>query len=426
MLALVDCDSFYVSCERAFNHRLIGQPVVVLSNNDGNIVARSREAKAMGISMAAPFFELKETLQSANCHVFSSNYTLYADMSARVMTTLARFVEEVEVYSIDEAFLNLNGYQGLYPDLTAFARKVRQTVLKLTRIPVSIGIAPTKTLCKVASHLAKKNPDYQGVCVLASDQPIAAALRALEVEEVWGIGSRYARKLKQNGIKTAWDLRQAPDEWLLSELTVNGLRLAHELRGFPCKMLELEPKPKKSICVAPSFGRVIPNLATIQAALTTHVSRAAEKLRKQGSAAGTVTVFIHTNRFRRNRNGEAAKPYYKSRTVELPHPSQHTSELVRYAIAALDSIFAFGYQFQKVGLILNNLVPSDHRQYDLYRSAPDERLTTLMERIDQLNYRYGRDTVRLASAGYDSSWQIRRNFLSPCYTTRWKEILRVF
>ena len=430
MYGLIDCNNFYVSCERAFNHGLNGKPVVVLSNNDGCVVARSNEAKALGFKMGVPFFQMEELRQQHDVKAFSSNYTLYGDMSARVMATLGRFVEDVEVYSIDEAFLNLNGYESVYrndgpPDLIQFARTIRSTVNQWTRIQVSVGIAPTKTLCKVANWFAKRQSEHKGVLLLNTDAKIQELLTDFDVADLWGVGWRYAGMLKRNGIRTAAQLRDAPDDWLRDKMTVNGLRLAYELRGIPCKMMELEPQPKKTICSAPSFGRLIPNLETMIEALTTHVSRAAEKLRNQGSAAGTLTVFLHTNRYKKSPNGEPIKQYYASRSVDLPHPSSSTAELVGYALAALKSVFAFGYEYQKVGVILSGLVPADFQQKDLFIDGPDERLSKLAEVMDKVNKRYGRDRLRLAVAGYDPTWHHKRQYMSPCYTTRWGDILSV-
>ncbi|UFH57720.1 Y-family DNA polymerase [Spirosoma sp. KNUC1025] len=425
MYVLIDCNNFYVSCERAFNHGLNGKPVVVLSNNDGCVVARSNEAKALDIKMGVPIFQIEELVKQHQIAVFSSNYTLYGDMSARVMASLNRYVEEVEVYSIDEAFLNLDGYKSVYPDLADFARTIRSSIKQWTRIPVSVGIAPTKTLCKVANYYAKRRPELGGVFLADTDEIIKELLTDFDVADLWGIGWRYAGMLKRNGFRTAWQLRSAPDDWLRDNLTVNGLRLAYELRGMPCKLLELEAQPKKTICTAPSFGKLIPDQRTITEALTTHVSRAGEKLRLQNSAAGTLTVFLHTNRFKRSPNGEPIKQYSASRTVELPHPTSNTTELVGYAQAALKSVFKFGYEFQKVGVILSNLVPADFQQQALFTAEPDRRMTKLSRVMDKLNYRYGRDKVRLADAGYDPSWHHKRRYLSPCYTTQWKDILRV-
>jgi DNA polymerase V len=425
MLALVDVNNFYVSCERSFDASLEGRPVVVLSNGDGCVVARSNEAKALNIKMGAPYFQLAELIREHQVRVFSSNYTLYGDMSARIMATLGRFVEDVEIYSIDEAFLSLAGYESLYPDLREFAGQLRRTIAHWHRIPVSVGIAPTKTLCKVANYYAKRQPQHDGVVLLDTPGRIAEALTDFDVGDLWGIGSRYAGLLRRHGIRTAAQFRDAPDDWIGQHLTVNGLRLAYELRGLPCRMLTVDSPPKKAVCSAPGFGRLVPDLDTITQALTTHVARAAQKLRGQQSMAGTMTVFLHTNRFKRSPNGELAKQYYNSRTVCLPHPSADNAELSRYAVAALKSIYQFGYAYQKVGIILTNLVPATHRQTACFWNTPDERRLRLLGTIDQLNHRYGRDTIRLAVQGFDPSWRTRHQWVSPRYTTHWQEILTV-
>lgn len=391
MIALVDCNNFYVSCERSFNPALEGKPVGVLSNNDGCIIARSNELKTLGVKMGTPFFMMNDLRQQHDITIHSSNYTLYGDMSSRVMATLGRFVENVEVYSIDEAFLDLAGYEQVYPDLSAFAQQVRSTVKQWTRIPVSVGLAPTKTLTKIANWYAKREAQYDGVLLLDTPEKITDALADFSVDDLWGIGWRYAGMLKRNGIRTAAQLAALPDDWINSKLTVNGLRLAYELKGTPCKMLETEVPAKKAICTAPSFGRGVHDLDTITQALVTHLGRAAEKLRKQGSAASSVTVFIHTNRHKRSMNGELAKQYYGSQSVELPHPSNATPELVNYAVAALKRAFRFGCEYQKVGVILTGLVPADHLQADLFRSGPDGRLAKLSAAVDIINHRYGRD-----------------------------------
>lgn len=425
MIALVDCNNFYVSCQRSFDPSLNGKAIIVLSNNDGCAVARSNEAKALGIKMGVPFFMLEELRKEHELKVFSSNYTLYGDMSARVMSILGRYVEEVEVYSIDEAFMNLTGYESVYPDLSQLAQDIRRTADQWTRIPVSVGMAPTKTLCKIANWYAKREPERNGVLLLDTLEKIDEALFGFDVAELWGVGWRYAGMLKRNGVRTAAHLRDMPDDWLLSNMTVNGLRLAYELRGMPCKLMEPVAPAKKAICTAPSFGQGVPDLDTISQALSTHIGRAAEKLRKQDSAASAVTVFLHTNRFKRSFNGELAKQYYGSRTVELPHPSASTSELTNYAQAALKAIFRFGYEYQKVGVMLTGLVPADFRQSNLFNDGPDDRQIKLARIVDKLNYRYGRDKLRLASAGYDPTWHHKQQWMSPRYTTQWKDILKV-
>ncbi|CCH02034.1 DNA polymerase V [Fibrella aestuarina BUZ 2] len=425
MLSLVDCNNYYASCERAFNPALDHQPVGVLSNNDGCLIARSNELKALGVKIGTPHFQLKELIDAHNVKIFSSNYTLYGDMSARVMATLGRFVENVEVYSIDEAFMDLAGYESAYPDLISFAQQVRSTVLQWTRIPVSVGLAPTKTLCKVANWYAKRQAEHNGVLLLDSPAQITATLDDFAIDDLWGIGWRYAGMLKRNGIRTAAQLAALPDDWINAKLTVNGLRLAYELRGTPCKLLEVEAPAKKAICTAPSFGRGVPDLDTISQALTTHLGRAAEKLRRQDSCASSFTVFLHTNRHKRspNPNGELAKQYYGAQSVDLPHPTASTMELVGYALAALKKVFRFGYEYQKVGIMLTGLVPAEHCQTDLFRNVPDGRMAKLSATVDKLNQRHGRDRVRLAAAGYDPSWHHKRQWMSPLYTTNWKDIL---
>ncbi|ARK08846.1 Y-family DNA polymerase [Fibrella sp. ES10-3-2-2] len=426
MIALVDCNNFYASCERSFNPALVGKPVVVLSNNDGCVVARSNEAKALGIKMGVPLFQLEEVRKEHDIRVFSSNYTLYGDMSARIMAILGRYVEEVEIYSIDEAFMNLTGYETIYPDLVTFAQGLRQTASQWTRIPVSVGLAPTKTLAKVANWYAKRTEGAGGVYLLDSPTRIEEALQGFAISELWGVGWRYEGMLRRHGIRTAAQLRDMPDDWLAANMTVNGLRLAHELRGLKCHLIEPIAPAKKAICTAPSFGQVIPDLPLIRQALTTHVGRVAEKLRRQDSAASAVTVFLHTNRHRKTPgNGLAAKQYYGSRTVELPHPTASTAELASYAQAALTAIFRTGYHYQKVGVMLTGLVPAEFRQANLFNDGPDDRQSKLARVVDKLNYRYGRDKIRLAAAGYDPSWHHKQQWMSKRYTTQWKDILTV-
>ncbi|QDK80856.1 Y-family DNA polymerase [Spirosoma sp. KCTC 42546] len=426
MFALVDANNMYVSCERSFNPALEGKPVIVLSNRDGCVVARSNEAKALGIKMGTPYFQTADLREQHDIQVFSSNYTLYGDMSARLMSTLARFVEDVEVYSIDEAFLQIDGYDSIYPSYTGLGQSIRDTVKQWLRIPVCIGFGPTKTLAKVANRIAKKRPELHGVCVLSGEEEISEALAGYAIDDLWGVGYRYARALKSHGVSTAAQLRDVNDEWINKIMTVNGLRLVHELRGFPCKLLEVNPPPKKAICAAPSFGKLIPDLETIADALTAHLTRAGEKLRRQDSLCGTITVFLHTDRYRKTPgNGLPARQYYNSRTVELPHPTSSTAELNRYAQASLKAIFQYGYNFQKVGIILTNLVPSDYRQRGIFIDGPDERMIKLAAVVDKLNRRFGQDKLRLGSQLYNPDWPMKQEYLSKRYTTDWKEILTV-
>lgn len=425
MLSLVDANNFYCSVERSFNPTLEGKPVIVLSNGDGCVVARSNEAKEIGVTMGAPYFQLEELIREHNIHVYSSNYTLYGCASARLMALLGRFVEEVEVNSIDEAFLDLNGYERVYPDLRSFARNLREHVNQGIGIPVSVGIAPTKSLTKVANWYAKRLEEAEGVFLLDTPTSIQDALTDFSVKELWGVGGRYASLLNRNEIRTAAQFAALPDDWLRHHMTVNGLRLKYELLGTPCRLLDTEPPVRKSFCAAPSFGQLIPDKQTMTEALLTYLARVAERLRRQHSAARVMTVFLHTNRFRKSANGELAKQYYNSRTIRLPHPTGSTSELAHYATAALESIYRFGYCYQKVGVILSDFVPEDFRQPDLFTQLPDERFATLSKIADKLNTRFGRDRVRVAGQGYDPTWKMKQGFLSPCYTTRWSDILVV-
>ena len=424
MLAHVDGKNFYASCHCIFQPELEGKPIIVLSNRDGNVVARSDAAKALGIKMTQPFFETKELRQQHEIFVFSSAYELYGDISSRLMSILTRFAPDVEVYSIDEAFLQLDEYTGVYPSYQGLGQAIQQTVKQWLRIPVGVGIAPTKTLAKVANKLAKQRSD--GVCVLDTAEVIGEALDAFPIEDLWGVGGKSAGKLKKHGIKTAAQLRDVPDDWVRQIMTVNGVRLVHELRGFPCKLLDVNPPAKKCICCAPSFGKLVPDLETITDALTTHLSRACEKLRKQDSLCGTITVSLHTNKFRKTPgNGLPAKQYSDSITVSLPHPTSATAELLQYAGSALQSIFAYGYAYQKVGIILTDLVPGDYRQKGVFVEGPNEKLLALSCVVDKLNYRFGQDKLRLASQMYNPDWPMKPAYLSQRYTTRWEEILMV-
>lgn len=373
--------------------------------------------------MGAPFFQLAELIEQHEVKVYSANFTLYGDASARLMALIGRYVEEVEVNSIDEAFLDLNGYEAVYHDLRAFARTLRSTINRGLGIPVSIGIAPTKSLTKVANWYAKRLPEAEGVVLLDTTDTIQDALADFEVKELWGVGRRYAGLLKRNNVTTAAQFTTMPDDWIRTYMTVDGLRLKYELLGTRCRLLETEPPVRKSFCAAPSFGQLVPDKEIIREALMTYVARVAERLRKQQTAAKVMTVFLHTNRFRRSPNGELAKQYYNSQSVNLPHYTNSTHELAGYAAAALDRIFRFGYAYQKVGFILSDFAPDEVREPGLFTELPDERFAKLNTVMDKLNHRYGRDRVRLAAQGYNPTWKMKQQWLSPCYTTRWKDIL---
>lgn len=417
MIFLCDMNNYYVSCERVFRPDLEGKPIVVLSSNDGNVIARSAEAKALHVPMGVPFYQLQEPGNKHGIVALSANFALYGDLSSRIMRILNRFVQDVEVYSIDEAFLNVSGYS--HADLPTFARQIKSTVGQWTGIPLSIGIAPNKTLAKVASRYAKKRSEHQGVFELTKPQQIDQALSELPCSDVWGIGPKYSAYLKDKGIETALDLTKCPDVWIQKHMTIEGLRLVDELRGEVRRSVERYPAPKKSIGTAPSFGQPVEDIETLQEALATHVTRCAEKLRRQASAANLLTVSLQTNSFRTDQ-----EQYYNSQAVALPHSTNATQELLHYATAALQTIYRPLYHYQKVGVMLSGFVPQDHRQASVFTEEPDPRLFKLSKVADELNQKYGRDKVRVAAQGYSEHWKARRKWLSPHYTTRWSDILR--
>jgi DNA polymerase V len=411
MLALCDCNSFYVSCEIAFNPKLQGRPVIVLSNNDGCVVARSQQARAIGIKMGEPAFKVQHLIQRHNVQVFSSNYVLYGDLSHRVMTILAQFSPEQEIYSIDEAFLNLSGFRHL--DLEEYGQRIRQTVLKWTGIPVSIGIAPTKTLTKIAGDIAKKTSS--GVFLLPD--PPDALLAEFPVADVWGIGRNHQQSLQAHGITTALQLRNVSLRWAKQEFSVVMQRLVLELRGQACFDLALMPLSQKSMTVSRSFGRPISTLAELREAIATYTSKAAEQLRGHQLIADAVSVFAQTNQFR--------EAYYNnSITLTLDHSSDNTEELLRHSLKGCDLIFQTERQFKKAGVVLLGLRPRSARQIDLWEQdgGQDARSEILMKTLDTLNARFGSQTVQYAVAGLSKPWMTRSDKRSPRYTTCWKEL----
>lgn len=417
MYALVDCNNFYVSCERIFQPQFEGTPVIVLSNNDGCVISRSNEAKALGIKMGEPAFKIEKFLFKHKVAVFSSNYALYGDMSDRVMKTLAEFVPNIEIYSIDEAFLDFSGQK--YQNLCGLATKIRKTVRKWTGMPVSIGIAPTKTLAKVANHIAKKSKDKNGIYELNDDKIIEDALENFPIDDLWGIGRRYSKYLLRNGINTALQLRNTNDNWIKKNLSVMGLRLVKELRGIPCISLETVTPVKKGIRTARSFGKMITSIEPVKEAVATFAARCAEKLRKQRSCANVLSVFIETNRFKENE-----LQYNNSKVMRFPVATNSTPELIHYAITGLKMIYKSGYKYKKAGVFVTGIVPDNQIQYGLFDTV-NSRYKKLMPVYDQLNKTMGRDVVRYAAQGFDRKWKLRQEKLSPCYTTRWDDILKI-
>ncbi|BCS87121.1 Y-family DNA polymerase [Pseudodesulfovibrio sediminis] len=417
--ALIDCNNFYASCERAFRPDLRGRPLVVLSNNDGCIIARSNEVKDLGVGMGTPYFKCKAQLERHGIAVFSSNYALYGDLSARVMRVLTRFCPHVEIYSIDEAFVDLSGIPG---GATQFARRLRATVEQWTSIPVSIGIGPTKTLAKLTNKFAKQQPRCHGVFNLNTSPDPDRVLRWTEIGDIWGIGPRHAKRLRKLGVNNAFDFRSLKQDWVKKKMTITGLQTLLELRGLPCHGLEAGPVSKKTIVSSRSFGHPVTSQEHLLEATAQYATRAAEKLRKQRSVASHILVFLQTNKFR------LGQPQY-SNTVSIPLivSTAHTPTLIKAAQAGMTRIYREGYAYKKCGVMLSGLEASNGRWLSLLDIPPDahSRHTPIMEAVDACNARWGRDTVKFAASGINGSWRMRREMRSPRYTTTWDELLGV-
>ncbi len=413
-LALVDCNNFYVSCERLFRPDLANVPMVVLSNNDGCVVSRSNESKALGIKMGQPWFECKELAEEHGILAFSSNYELYADLSNRVMKTLSDFSPSQEVYSIDECFVDLTGI----PKLREVSYAMRQRVGMWVGMPVCVGIGPTKTLAKLANHVAKKHPRSKGVFnynALTAEQK-ARLLAQLPVEEVWGVGRKLTKRLALHGVQTVLDLREAHIPTLRAEFGVVMEKTQRELQEVACIKLEEVQADKQQIISSRSFGSMVTELPVLKDALSTFVANACAKLRAQGSHAAVIQVFLQTNRFRKD-----LSQYMPSLAVPLPHPTNNTLEVNRWADYLCERMFKEGYQYKKAGIMLSEISPVTHQQGDLLETAPasDSRL---MQALDRLNKRYGRGAVKVSTQGVYDQWQMRQERKSPCYTTRWDEV----
>ena len=416
-IGLVDCNNFYASCERVFQPELRGRPVVVLSNNDGCVIARSNEAKALGIEMGAPWHLHRAKFERAGVVVRSSNYTLYGDMSGRVMRTLAGFTPDLEIYSIDEAFLGLAGFETR---LEAHARTLRTTVLQWTGIPVSVGIASTKTLAKVANRYAKKDPDRAGVFVMLDPAETEATLGRMALTDLWGVAGRIEARLVGLGITSPLALRDADPRFIRERFSVVMQRMVMELRGVPCIDLQEGTPDRKSIMASRSFGRPVTTFQELREAVSSYASRAAEKMRRQQLATSHVVVFVQTNRFK------PEEPQYDaSRAVRLPVASADTGKLLKAASHALRALWKPGFSYKKAGVILLDLRPASRVQGDLWEQPDSPRAAGLMQAIDALNNRHGRDTVVYGSAGRRKAWKLRSDQLSPRYTTSWQELLKV-
>jgi len=415
-IALIDCNSFYASCERIFNPKLLGKPIVVLSNNDGCIITRSAEAKALGIKMGEPYFKAKKIIEKNNVKVFSSNYSLYGDISQRVMEILLGFSPEVEIYSIDEAFLNFKGFKN--HELLTYCKHIRQTIKQWVGIPVSIGVGSTKTLSKIANHLAKKEADYEGICILKGDEKIEEALNRIEIGDVWGIGRRLSKFLRNYGVCTAKQFAFLDRRWIRKNMGVVGEKIQLELCGVSCLDLELLPSPKKSCCVSRSFSRPIEKIEELQESIANYGSRVAEKIREEGLIAQSMSIFVLTNHFNKKE-----KQYSSSIKLQLDYPTSDSKLIVKRAIEGIKRIYKEGYRYKKAGIILYELHSSSSVRGLLDYDKP--RTDSLMRSLDEINYRYGSATLRLAAEGIRRSWHMRREKVSPCYTTSFDQLMIV-
>ncbi|MBB3967179.1 Y-family DNA polymerase [Rhizobium metallidurans] len=416
-IALVDCNNFYASCERVFQPALRGKPVVVLSNNDGCVIARSNEAKALGVEMGAPWHLNRDRFEEQGVIVRSSNYTLYGDMSARVMRILGESVPEIEIYSIDEAFL---GLAGLETRMDTHLRQIRATVLRWTGIPVSIGIAPSKTLAKVANRIAKKSPESGGVLALMTEAEQTAALARLELTDLWGLARRMEARLHALGITTPLQLRDADPKWIRGHFSVVMERMVLELQGEPCMGLDHQPAARQTIMASRSFGRPVETLDEMEEAVATYISRAAEKMRRQNLVTPALQVFLITNRFR-----EDEPQYSGQHTVHLPIATADTSRLIRGALHGVRQVWREGYRYKKASVVCLDLHSAEQIQGTLFHQADAPERRQLMASLDAINQRFGRGTVSFAASGTRKAWALRSDQRSAAYTTRWNELLAV-
>jgi DNA polymerase V len=416
-IAIADANEFYVSCERVFDAKLRGRPVVVLSNNDGCIISRSREARALGIGMGVPLFKVRDVVEEHGVAVFSSNYQLYGDLSLRLADAFQEFTPDVEVYSIDEAFLGLEERPG--QTFREQGLEIRAKVYKWTGIPCSLGISRTKTLAKVAQRFTKKHREAQGVLDLTDLSDQTAVLDETPVGDVWGVGPAYAKMLKSVGIDTARKLRDADRRWVRRRMTVVGARLVEELRGVSCLPLEKCPQGRKSVTCSRSFGVRVESPDELREAVAVYMTKAAERLRRSRLAAGVVTVFINTSRF------DPGAQYSNSATFELAYSTDSTQELLAWALKGLEQIYRPGYRYKKAGVMLNRLSPAGQLSMRLFGDERFEKSRRVMKAVDEINARHGRGTIRFGAAPAKGRWETKFLRRSRCYTTRLDEVLRV-
>ena len=413
-IALVDCNSFYVSCERLFNPKIQYKPVVVLSNNDGCVISRSKEAKLLGIKMGEPYFKVKELIRKNKVYIFSSNYALYGDLSRRVMKVLKTFSPNVEIYSIDEAFIDLSFLDE--EEVEKYGKEIRAKVLKWTGIPTSVGVSSTKTLSKVANHIAKK--EKTGVMYLYKN--IDEKLRNFPISDVWGVGKQLTKFYIKNGINNAYQLKSKPNTWVKKSTNVLGSRTAMELSGISCIGLEIQEEKRKNCCVSRSFGKKVTDIQKLEEAITTYCLNAAEKIRADDQLCRRITVFIRTSPFNKNR-----KYYSNGQTIDLPIPTSNSIELIKNAKQALKNIYKPNYYYQKAGIILSKLKSSDGNDVNLLTPLLEKKSKKLMNAIDYTNMKYGRHAISIANAGISKGWKMRREHSSKIDTASFDYLPKV-
>jgi DNA polymerase V len=412
MFALVDCNSFFASCEQVFRPDLRDKPVVVLSNNDGFVVARSKEAKALGIGDLQPFFKIEPLLRKHNVAIFSSNYPLYGDISHRVMTTLREFSPNIEVYSIDEMFLS---FTGMNVDTTQYGKTIKEKVWQDIRMPVSVGVAPTKTLAKLANRVAKKKPSLGGSCTLDAPHKWEWVLKRVPVTDIWGVGSRMAKRMEDFHIRTAYDLATSNPKMIRKRTNVGMERTIAELNGVSCIGLEEVPPAKKQIYCTRSFGKKAKTIEPVLEALSLYAARASEKLRFQNHLALSIHVFMHTSPFEPNFHAV-------SKVIKLPYPTDDTRIITAAVREVATQIYTDGHAFLKAGVGLIEIADKKDYQFDLFHSGQPERADKLMQVLDRINRMEGKGTVFLAAQGVSKPWYMRQQFTSPQYTTKWSDI----
>ncbi len=413
-IALVDCNSFYVSCERLFNPKIRKKAVVVLSNNDGCVISRSREAKDIGIKMGEPYFKVKDLVKKNKVEVYSSNYALYGDISRRVMKILKTFSPKVEIYSIDEAFIDLSFMDE--KGIEDYGKEIRSRVLKWTGIPTSVGIAPTKTLSKIANHIAKQ--EKAGIIYL--NKNIDERLKKFPIENVWGVGKQLSKFYHKNNINSAYDLKNVSNTWVKKGTNVLGAKTAMELRGITCINLQIDQEKRKNCCVSRSFGRKVNDINELEESVITHCLNAAEKIRADDQIAKTITVFIRTSPFDKNR-----KYYSNSKTIDLAIPTSNSLELIKNAIKALNDIYKYGYSYQKAGIILSGLKNADQNDQNLLTPLLENKSKKLMKAIDYTNTKYGRYSISIAQAGLKKGWKMRREHSSRIDTASFDSLPKI-